>query len=479
MPCSCEKPSVSNIHLNLEYWFQIYSAYFRYFLIKGRIREDTFESFIKKFEDLGLKFGCESNLDFISLNKELEPTLSSEERDILSQINTLEATEAAEKLVIRDICEYQVRDFYDCLNSFKKIAFDFRYLSEDSESPNSLGIQFSLYFKDFKLLIDKFHTNRKFVESFNFEADISGSDSFEILNFLTQELNLSPIQFQSYNSSNWFFISIRELAKFAREVALFIQLNRFSFSSGEMDEYRLSNIISACERVEKNFENFSDSLESFKIMMIDISNIFSNLNTVCLSMKADEQFWKTCEPCEYLDALYLKIFSPHRLEESLNYIFLNGPEIRNIVNKFSSKINEECSHLEDPVCLIFEHRESIPFIGQLLSHLDFPCKLVALDDLSQESIEQYEGDLANRKAIFLGTLLREVSYIERARKNIMQWASVEDLKIGFLFISDSLSSISIDLDFFGEFIPDENWVGFGLGAKHKGCNLESIGVLKD
>ncbi|AEG72407.1 hypoxanthine phosphoribosyltransferase [Mycoplasma haemofelis Ohio2] len=475
MSCSCEKPSVSNVHLDLGYWFQVYSAYFRYFLIKGRIGEDTFESFIKKFESLGLKFGCEASLDFKSLNRELDSELSPEERDLLSQINEVEATEAAEKLAIKDICDYQVRDFYDHLNNFKKLAFDFRYLSENSDSSNPLGIQFSIYFKDLQLLVDKFQSNRRFVESFNFETDINGSDSFEILNFLTRELDLFPVQFQSYSSCNWFFLAIRELARFAREVAGFVQLHGFSLSLGDMDEYLLSNVIEACDRVEKNSENVSCSLESFKIMMIDISNLFSNLNKVCLNIKPDEEFWKPCESNEHLDSLYLKIFSPHLLEENLNYIFLNEPEIRNIVNKLSSKINEGCAHHGDPVCLIFEQRESIPFIGQLLPYLDFPCTLVPLEDLSKESVERCEGVLDGRKAIFLGTLLREASYIDKIKESIMK----EDLKIGFLFVFDSLASTPIDIDFLGECIPDEDWVGFGLGSKHKCCNLNAIGVLRE
>lgn len=130
---------------------------------------------------------------------------------------------------------------------------------------------------------------------------------------------------------------------------------------------------------------------------------------------------------------------------------------------------------------------SIPFLSELMKHIDLDIEIDFMDVSSYEGTESI-GDVRiikdlNQSIKGLPILLVE-DIVDTGRtiqevKRLLFNKGASEVKIITLLDKPSRRLIDIDADFVGFEIPNEFVIGFGLDFNEKYRNLPYVGILKD
>lgn len=130
---------------------------------------------------------------------------------------------------------------------------------------------------------------------------------------------------------------------------------------------------------------------------------------------------------------------------------------------------------------------SIPFLSELMKHIDLNIEIDFMDVSSYEGTESI-GDVRIIKDLDRSIkempilLVEDIVDTGRTIKEVgklLQNKGASEVKIVTLLDKPSRRVIDIEADFIGFEIPNEFVIGFGLDFNEKYRNLPYVGVLKD
>ena len=171
-------------------------------------------------------------------------------------------------------------------------------------------------------------------------------------------------------------------------------------------------------------------------------------------------------------------------EKDIDHIIASGDEIAERARQIGAQITEE--YRDHPPVLVALLRGSVPFLAELMHHIDLDIQYDFMD-VSSYVGTQSTGDIRILKDLETSVVDKDVLIIEdivdtgrtlATVKKTMTHKGARYVKIVSLLDKPSGRKTEIDVDYVGFTIGPEFAVGFGMDFDQKYRCLPYIGVLK-
>lgn len=175
------------------------------------------------------------------------------------------------------------------------------------------------------------------------------------------------------------------------------------------------------------------------------------------------------------------------MHKDLKKILISEEEIVNKSKELGKEITEHYKNTNPPL-LVALLKGSVPFLAELIKHIDLDIEFDFMD------VSSYEGTLSSGDVKILKDLDRSIidteillveDIVDTGRTlaevtRMLKYKGAKDVKIVTLLDKPSRRELpEVKADFIGFSIPNEFVVGFGLDFDQKYRNLPYIGILKE
>ena len=158
----------------------------------------------------------------------------------------------------------------------------------------------------------------------------------------------------------------------------------------------------------------------------------------------------------------------------LEKILLNEDEIVARCKELGQQLTEEYKHNEQPPLLVALLKGSVPFLAELIKHIDLDIQFDFMDVSSYEGTESI-GDIKIIKVEDIVDTGRTLKTVKTMLKN----KGAKTVRVVTLLDKPDRRVVDIEADYTGFEIPNEFVVGFGLDFNQKYRNFPFVGVLKE
>ena len=174
------------------------------------------------------------------------------------------------------------------------------------------------------------------------------------------------------------------------------------------------------------------------------------------------------------------------MHKDVDRILISEGEIVAKSKELGKLISDEYKDKKAPI-LVALLKGSVPFLAELIKHIDLDIEIEFMDVSSYEGTES-SGDIKILKDLDRSIRNENVILVEdiidtgRTLKTVtkMMWEKgASDVKIVTLLDKPDRRTVEIEADYIGFTIPNEFVIGFGLDFNQKYRNLPYIGVLKE
>jgi len=175
------------------------------------------------------------------------------------------------------------------------------------------------------------------------------------------------------------------------------------------------------------------------------------------------------------------------MHQDLKKILVSEEEIVAKCKELGARISHDYRTVGEIPLLVAVLKGSVPFLAELVKHIDLDIEFDFMDVSSYEGTESI-GDVRIIKDLdrsIKGTSILLVEDIVDTGRTIKEVTRLllnkgaTEVKIVSLLDKPSRRVIEISADYVGFEIPNEFVVGFGLDFNEKYRNLPYVGVLKD
>ena len=175
------------------------------------------------------------------------------------------------------------------------------------------------------------------------------------------------------------------------------------------------------------------------------------------------------------------------MHQDLKKIMVSEDQIVAKCKELGARISQDYRTLGEVPLLVAVLKGSVPFLAELIKHIDLDIEFDFMDVSSYEGTESI-GDVRIIKDLdrsIKGTRILLVEDIVDTGRTIKEVTRLllnkgaTEVKIVSLLDKPSRRVIEITADYIGFEIPNEFVVGFGLDFDEKYRNLPYVGVLKD
>ena len=175
------------------------------------------------------------------------------------------------------------------------------------------------------------------------------------------------------------------------------------------------------------------------------------------------------------------------MHQDLKKILVSEEEIVAKCKELGARISHDYRTVGEIPLLVAVLKGSVPFLAELVKHIDLDIEFDFMDVSSYEGTESI-GDVRIIKDLdrsIKGTSILLVEDIVDTGRTIKEVTRLllnkgaTEVKIVSLLDKPSRRVIEINADYVGFEIPNEFVVGFGLDFNEKYRNLPYVGVLKD
>ena len=171
----------------------------------------------------------------------------------------------------------------------------------------------------------------------------------------------------------------------------------------------------------------------------------------------------------------------------LEKILLNEDEIVARCKELGQQLTEEYKHNEQPPLLVALLKGSVPFLAELIKHIDVDIQFDFMDVSSYEGTESI-GDIKIIKDLDCSVKNLDILLVEdivdtgrtlKTVKAMLKNKGAKTVRVVTLLDKPDRRVVDIEADYTGFEIPNEFVVGFGLDFNQKYRNFPFVGVLKE
>ena len=171
----------------------------------------------------------------------------------------------------------------------------------------------------------------------------------------------------------------------------------------------------------------------------------------------------------------------------LEKILLNEDEIVARCKELGQQITQEYKNNEQPPLLVALLKGSVPFLAELIKHIDLDIQFDFMDVSSYEGTESI-GDIKIIKDLDCSVKNLDILLVEdivdtgrtlKPVKAMLKNKGAKTVRVVTLLDKPDRRVVDIEADYTGFEIPNEFVVGFGLDFNQKYRNFPFVGVLKE
>ena len=171
----------------------------------------------------------------------------------------------------------------------------------------------------------------------------------------------------------------------------------------------------------------------------------------------------------------------------LEKILLNEYEIVARCKELGQQITQEYKNNEQPPLLVALLKGSVPFLAELIKHIDLDIQFDFMDVSSYEGTESI-GDIKILKDLDCSVKNLDILLVEdivdtgrtlKTVKAMLKNKGAKTVRVVTLLDKPDRRVVDIEADYTGFEIPNEFVVGFGLDFNQKYRNFPFVGVLKE
>lgn len=171
----------------------------------------------------------------------------------------------------------------------------------------------------------------------------------------------------------------------------------------------------------------------------------------------------------------------------LEKILFNEDEIVARCKELGQQLTEEYKHNEQPPLLVALLKGSVPFLAELIKHIDLDIQFDFMDVSSYEGTESI-GDIKIIKDLDCSVKNLDILLVEdivdtgrtlKTVKTMLKNKGAKTVRVVTLLDKPDRRVVDIEADYTGFEIPNEFVVGFGLDFNQKYRNFPFVGVLKE
>ena len=176
--------------------------------------------------------------------------------------------------------------------------------------------------------------------------------------------------------------------------------------------------------------------------------------------------------------LYDKTFKP----------YIRHERIMEAIDGVAAKINADFEGCTDVPVILCVLNGSIPFTGELLQRLNFPCQLISIK-LSSYQGTKSTGTVLNvmgltssvrgRRVIICEDIVDTGNTIVALQEMLLDKEGATEVRICTMLLKPEVYDKPVKLDYVGLEIPNVFIVGFGLDYNELGRNIKDIYVIED
>ena len=174
------------------------------------------------------------------------------------------------------------------------------------------------------------------------------------------------------------------------------------------------------------------------------------------------------------------------MRDDVKKVLISEEEIIKRCKELGAQISKDYTD-EDHLLVVGVLKGSVPFLAELIKHIDLQIQLDFMAASSYQGTESL-GDIKILKDLDTSMVDRKVLLVEdivdtgitiKGLKRIMYNKGARDVKVVSLLDKPSRRQVEVEADYTGFKIENEFVIGFGLDYNQKYRNLPFIGVLKD
>ena len=171
----------------------------------------------------------------------------------------------------------------------------------------------------------------------------------------------------------------------------------------------------------------------------------------------------------------------------LEKILLNEDEIVARCKELGQQITQEYKNNEQPPLLVALLKGSVPFLAELIKHIDLDIQFDFMDVSSYEGtesigdikiIKDLDGSVKNLDILLVEDIV-DTGRTLKTVKAMLKNKGAKTVRVVTLLDKPDRRVVDIEADYTGFEIPNEFVVGFGLDFNQKYRNFPFVGVLKE
>lgn len=161
-------------------------------------------------------------------------------------------------------------------------------------------------------------------------------------------------------------------------------------------------------------------------------------------------------------------------------------EILKFIDELAAKLNADFNGCVDVPIILCILNGSIPFTGELLQRINFPCQVASTKMTSYvgtSTTGEVKQDLPltcsvkDRRVIIVEDIV-DSGYTIQAMKKILEREGASETRVCTLLFKPGAYKTGEKIDYIGKEIPNDFIVGFGLDYDELGRNLPDIYILE-
>ena len=168
--------------------------------------------------------------------------------------------------------------------------------------------------------------------------------------------------------------------------------------------------------------------------------------------------------------------------------FIRHERIMEAIDGVAAKINADFQGCTDVPVILCVLNGAIPFTGELLQRLAFPCQLISIK-LSSYQGTKSTGTVLNvmgltssvrgRRVIICEDIVDTGNTIVALKEMLLDREGATEVRICTMLLKPEVYNKSVALDYVGMEIPNAFIVGFGLDYNEQGRNIKDIYVIEE
>lgn len=167
--------------------------------------------------------------------------------------------------------------------------------------------------------------------------------------------------------------------------------------------------------------------------------------------------------------------------------FIPHSRIIEAIEELAEKVNADYEGVAEPTVILCVLNGAIPFTGELLQRLDFPCELVSIKLSSYQgtrstgtvlNIMGLTADITGKNVIITEDIV-DTGNTVTALKEMLIHKGAKNVKICTMLFKPDVYDKHEKIDYVGMEIPNAFIVGFGLDYDELGRNSKDIYVIDE